>query len=243
MNNMWEDAFGYKKIEAFFSISAIEKIKKCIDKLTNEEDRKNYVWKYYEKDKKTINRIEYFVNYDETLHSVALDKNILKEVHKLLKDDPCLFKDKINFKYPGALGFTAHQDITAGWGKYSNKHVSVAIPLCDTNDKNGCLMFGEKTKTKLTEDHRDLERSAATNPCYTKTGDIIFFDSYAPHASYENNSSEKRPILFFTYTPKSEGNYYEIYHADKFKNVPPDIYKIKGRKYRSGNSNSLETEY
>ena len=25
---------------------------------------------------------------------------------------------------------------------------------------------------------------------------------------------------------------------DKFKSVPPDIFKIKGKKYRSGNSNS-----
>ena len=30
---------------------------------------------------------------------------------------------------------------------------------------------------------------------------------------------------------------YELYHSDKFKNVPPDIYKVKGKKYRSGNTN------
>ena len=71
----------------------------------------------------------------------------------------------------------------------------------------------------------------------TDIGDVILFDSYVPHASYENKTSDPRPILMFTYTPKSEGDYYEKYHADKFKNVPPDIYKEVGKSYRSGNTN------
>ena len=41
----------------------------------------------------------------------------------------------------------------------------------------------------------------------------------------------------FTYIPKAQGDYYEQYHRDKFKNVPPDIYKEKGKAYRSGNTN------
>ena len=58
----------------------------------------------------------------------------------------------------------------------------------------------------------------------------------------KNNSNYKRQILFLTYTPKSEGSFYEIYHSDKFKVVPPDICKVKGKTYRSNNTN-IKSEY
>ena len=89
--------------------------------------------------------------------------------------------------------------------------------------------------------HEDLLEDFEYNPITTNLGDIILFDSYIPHRSNLNNSQNERPILFFTYTFKKDGFHYEKYHSDKFKIVPPDIYKIKGKKYRSGNSNNETT--
>lgn len=240
---MWKNAFGYEKIESFFSFDEIDQIKGHVEMLIKDEDRKDYIWKYYEKDKKTLNRIEYFVNYNESLKNLSSNVNMMKLIEKKFNDKPVLFKDKINFKYPSGEGFSAHQDIAASWGKYSNKHITVAIPLCDTDEQNGCIFFGNKTKNKMTNDFEDLDENILLNPCPTKTGDIVLFDSYVPHASYKNNSDHPRTIMFFTYTPKQYGDFYEKYHADKFRNVPPDIYKIKGKKYRSGNSNSIQTFY
>ena len=152
-------------------------------------------------------------------------------------EESVLFKDKINYKYPGGEGFQPHQDITAGWGNYTNKHVSFALPLCDTDDENGGIYFGDTITEQLTPNFTDLTLELDYKLICTSLGDVIFFDSYVPHASYDNKTQDPRPFLFFTYTPKSDGDFYEQYHADKFKNVPPDIYKVKGKSYRSGNTN------
>ena len=242
--NTWNGAFGFQKIESFFSDIELQEIKKHVSKLALDKDRRDYVWKYYEKeDKEKLNRIEYFVNYNEELKALSLNEKIIKLVKIKLNDEPALFKDKVNFKYPGGEGFLPHQDIAAGWGEYCNKHVSVAIPLCDTDEENGCLFFGKKSRHMLTENFKDLDNDIFLEAAPSKAGDIFLFDSYVPHASYGNKSNFSRAILFFTYTPLSYGDFYEKYHSDKFINVPPDIYKVKGRKYRSGNSNSLEIEY
>jgi ectoine hydroxylase-related dioxygenase (phytanoyl-CoA dioxygenase family) len=233
----WNNAFGKKVIKQFFTNKEIDSIKKSVSKLTNEEDRKDYVWKFYESDSKNINRIEYFVNYNEMLRELANSKKILDEVNSLIGEESILFKDKINYKYPHGEVFKPHQDITAGWGDYTNRHVSLCIPLCNTDNENGGIYFGEKVTEQLTPKFTDLTDDLKYELVCTELGDVIFFDSYVPHTSYKNISENSRPLLFFTYTPKSEGDYYEKYHSDKFQNVPPDIYKEVGKSYRSGNTN------
>tara|TARA_R100000808_G_C2151295_1_gene160259 strand:- start:441 stop:1175 length:735 start_codon:yes stop_codon:yes gene_type:complete len=243
MRKKWENAFGKKIYKNLFCESEIETMLQMAVDLEQEEDRRDYVWKYYEQDRKTISRIEYFVNYHEQFFAIANDPTIIGIVEEVLGEEPILFKDKINYKYPVGEGFSLHQDIAAGWGMYTNVHVTIAIPLCDTTEENGCILFGETQTEQLTPNFQDLDDSFDLFECPTEKGDVIAFDSYVPHASYQNKSSHPRPVLFFTYTPKSHGDYYEKYHEDKFANVPPDIYKVKGKKYRSGNSNSIEKEF
>ena len=219
-------------------------IRSHVLELENKEDKKDFIWKFYEKDINRINRIEYFTKYDKYFYELAHSDNILKISEDLLGEKPILFKDKINFKYPEGEGFKAHQDISAGWGKYTNKHVTIAIPLCDTKNDNGCIYFGPKMTHMQTDYFQDINSDDINlEKVETQKGDIICFDSYVAHASYKNHSNNKRIIIFFTYTPFNDGDYYEIYHADKFKKVPPDIFKIKGKKYRSGNSNSEFHEF
>tara|TARA_B100000886_G_scaffold340543_1_gene311049 strand:+ start:9563 stop:10309 length:747 start_codon:yes stop_codon:yes gene_type:complete len=235
---IWMDSFGVKIIKNSFSSFEIEKINENVKFLEEEIDRKNYIWKFYEKKIRRINRIEYFVKFNKFFLELANDKRIIKIAHDLLGEKPILFKDKINFKYPGGEGFIPHQDVSAGWGMYCNKHVNIAIPLCDTNVENGCIYFGPRFTDMQTDYFEDMpEDSVTLEKKETNKGDLICFDSYVPHSSYSNKSDKKRIILFYTYTPFSSGDFYEKYHSDKFKNVPPDIYRKKGNSYRSGNTN------
>ena len=75
--------------------------------------------------------------------------------------------------------------------------------------------------------HDLLDYDSELTPVKTKKGDAVIFDSFIPHASFQNNSDKKRQIIFFTYTPLSLGSFYEEYHSDKFNAVPPDIFKVK----------------
>lgn len=232
--------FGFKKIENVFSPEEINNILSNVNIIKNIEDKKDFLWKYFNNEN-NISRIEYFVNFSDFFKQLSQNEKILNIVNKLMGEESIIFKDKINFKYPNEKGFLPHQDITAGWSNYTNKHITVGIPLCNTNDDNGCLYFSkDKINQQLTENFKDLDLDLEYNPVYTNIGDIVIFDSFIPHKSFTNNTSEERPFIYFTYTPKSEGSYYEKYHQDKFKNVPPDIYREKDKIYRSNFGVSFE---
>ena len=225
--------FGKIKVEKLFTLEEIKLILENINILKEKQDEKDYIWKYYN-DNNSISRIEYFVNDSSFFKELSQNKKILDLVSKLMGEEVILFKDKINFKYSGEEGFVAHQDISAGWSNYTNKHINVGIPLVETNLDNGCLFFStDNINQQLTENFKDLNQELNYQSLPTKIGDVILFDSYIPHKSFSNNTDLCRPIVYFTYTPKSEGNFYEKYHSDKFKNVPPDIYRDKNVKYRS----------
>ena len=50
-----------------------------------------------------------------------------------------LFKEKINFKMPGAPGFKAHQDQQAGWTRYAPIFVTALVTIDPATIENGCL--------------------------------------------------------------------------------------------------------
>ena len=222
-------------IKNYFSEVEIDKIYEQIMIIKNDKDRKNHVRKYYETDHITLNRIEYFVNYNKYLKDLAL------KLGQRFKNYT-FFKDKINFKYPYSQKFYPHQDITAGWGKYGKKHKTVAIFMSDTDLSNGCIKFvtDQIFDKMLTEEFKDLDYSIISEdryqPASVKKGDIIIFDSFIPHKSEINTSDKERICLFFSYVLDNDNNVYEEYHDDKFKNCPPDIYKKSGISYRSGNT-------
>jgi len=183
----FKNAFGVKKIENFFSNQEIKNIISQVKILIEHRDKKDFIWKFYEINKK-LNRIEYFVNHSEFFLKLSKSSKILNELTKLYSEEFVLFKDKINFKYPGGLGFEPHQDISAGWGRYTNFQISIAIPLADTTIENGAIEFGPKLIEMRTNFHEDLNEDFDYNHITTNLGDIILFDSYVPHMSNINNS-------------------------------------------------------
>ena len=71
--------------------------------------------------------------------------------------------------------------------------------MCDTNDDNGGIYFGETVTEQLTPNFTDLDMKLDYTLVPTTLGDAIFFDSYVPHASYDNRTEDPRPFLFFTH--------------------------------------------
>jgi hypothetical protein len=76
----------------------------------------------------------------------------------------------------------------------------------------------------------DMERLHA-RPVPTQPGDVVFFDSYTPHASGPNLTAEPRRVLYITYNRLSAGDLRARYYADKRKNFPPDIERDPTKTY------------
>jgi ectoine hydroxylase-related dioxygenase (phytanoyl-CoA dioxygenase family) len=157
-------------------------------------------------------------------------------VEQLLGEPAVLFKEKINFKFPGADGFKPHQDAQAGWNAYADFFVSALICVDEATPENGCLRIVENYRHRglfqlwrpLTDD--DLAGMHWVD-LPTQPGDIIFFDSYVPHASQPNMTERTRRIYYATYNRASAGDLMDRYYADKHKSFPPDIDRDPSKSY------------
>jgi len=69
-------------------------------------------------------------------------------------------------------------------------------------------------------------------PVPTGPGDVVFFDSFVPHASAPNLTANQRRVLYVTYNRASDGDHRVSYYADKRASFPPDIERLPGVAYR-----------
>jgi ectoine hydroxylase-related dioxygenase (phytanoyl-CoA dioxygenase family) len=197
---------------------------------------------YFEKslldpDRRLINRIENFYPYHDGFRALFDDDCVKGRVAELFGEPAVLFKEKINFKYPGGDGFKHHQDQAAGWWDYAPLFISVLISVDEATVENGCLEIAPGN-----DRHRLLEREwkpftpeeIKAMPFIqvpTRPGDVIFFDSFVPHGSYPNLSSGRRRILYVTYNRLSDGDHRVDYYAAKRKSYPPDCEREAGKEY------------
>jgi hypothetical protein len=197
---------------------------------------------YFEKSllepgRRIINRIENFYPYHEGFRELFDDDRILGRVSELFGETAVMFKEKINFKYPGGDGFKHHQDQAAGWGKFGRLFISALISVDDATVENGCLeiVSGQGQHRKLDREWKPYGeaeiKAMPFQPVPTQRGDVIFFDSFVPHGSYPNLTNSRRRVLYVTYGRLSEGDHRVQYYVEKRKNYPPDCEREAGKQY------------
>jgi ectoine hydroxylase-related dioxygenase (phytanoyl-CoA dioxygenase family) len=135
---------------------------------------------------------------------------------------------------PGGAGFKAHQDQQAGWGRYAPIFVTAMVSIDPATLDNGCLEIapGRHREGLLGEEWKPLEESGLDLQAVpTGPGDVLFFDSYAPHASKPNFTDQPRRILYLTHNLASDGDHRAQYYAEKHAAFPPDIERDAGKTY------------
>ena len=173
-------------------------------------------WVFYEASlldpsQQIINRIENIAAHHRGFRELA---DALKgAVGQLLGEEAVLFKEKINFKMPGGDGFKPHQDSQAGWDDYADYFISTLVCIDESTQENGCLeVAGGQHKKGLFRRWKPLTEDDMAGmdfvPCPTAPGDLIFFDSYAPHASEPNLTDRTRRLYYATYNSLSAGDHW-----------------------------------
>jgi 2-aminoethylphosphonate dioxygenase len=187
--------------------------------------------------KRIVQRIENFAPYHQGFHRLFAEGRMYRAVSELFGEDAILFKDKINYKMPGGDGFKPHQDAQAGWNAYARYYITVLASIDAATLENGCLelVAGRHRNGLAGDEWRPLAEEAIQGmefvPYPTKPGDAVFFDSYTPHRSAPNLTTEWRRVLYVTYNRASEGDHRTRYFADKRRSFPPDIEREPGKKY------------
>lgn len=187
--------------------------------------------------RRIVQRIEYFCGYHANFDRLV-NGELKAAVAGLLDEDAVLFKEKINFKLPGGAGFEPHQDQQAGWSAYAPLFVTALATIDPATLANGCLEMarGPRVSGLVGREWEPLSEAElagfALEPVPTEPGDVLFFDSYAPHASKPNGTDQARRILYLTYNRARDGDHRARYFADKRANFPPDIERPAGATYR-----------
>ena len=188
------DKYGIIKLNIKISKSKIYLFKKDVTKLINCKD--NRVYKYYEKDvtqKKQLFRIENFFYKKNQISKFLQSGYFEKILFTFFKKKFVLFKEKINLKPPGARKDHLHQDVQAGWLKYSKEFVSFVISIDESNSKNSNLIFdfsGNNSNKIIGKKIKKIKVKALKKPQFKniplKIGEIAMFNGYVPHMSKKN---------------------------------------------------------
>jgi hypothetical protein len=187
---------------------------------------------------RVIQRIENFCPYHAGFDAFVSNGRLRASVDQLLGATACLFKDKINFKMPGGAGFEPHQDQQAGWSRYAPMFVTAMVTVDRATHENGCLEMGDGARPAglIGAEWRPLDAAEMKEfrlvPVPTEPGDVLFFDSYAPHASKANMTDQPRRILYLTYNAAAGGDHRARYFAEKRASFPPDIERRPGIEYK-----------
>jgi ectoine hydroxylase-related dioxygenase (phytanoyl-CoA dioxygenase family) len=230
---------GFVVLKNAFPPSDAASIQSWATELAARPENRGEHWVYHEESQlepggQLINRIENMTPYHDGLAELA--DVLIPAVRQLFGEEAVLFKDKINFKMSGGDGFEPHQDSQAGWERYASYFINVMLCIDAATLENGCLQLARREGTELVGREWEpltAEQTAemAFEPYPTEPGDVIYFDSYAPHMSAPNHSPNMRRLYFATYNKKSEGDHLASYYADKRKNYPPDIEREAGKSY------------
>lgn len=234
---------GFIVIKNFLNRSQIRNLKTKINRKKIKFE-KNF--SYFEKIKKKLKlrRIEKISEQLSDAKKLVHSKKILTLLKKLTKKNNELFKDKLNFKYPGGKGYVPHIDghfywrdknnrIKRGWSIYSNSFTNVVIPLERTDKDNGCLYLSPKSDlkklgnnwseitNKLDKFTPNIKKKFLKKfkffPAELNAGDILIFDWHCAHKSSNNNSKKSRMIFYATYCSKTKNikNARRKYYNDK----------------------------
>ncbi len=247
---------GFLKIKNFFEKKEISTVRENIKRNIKKNNKKYFF--YYEKikKKKVLRRIEKISEYSKDAKKIIYNKKIKKITKILTNNNFKLFKEKLNFKYPGGEGFKPHIDghflwkdknnkIRNGWKEYSNDFLSIVIPLEKVNKKNGCLELSSLQNTKkiglnfneITSNivkftpnvKKSLLKKFKWTPIEMDIGDILIFNWKCAHKSRKNYSSNSRMIFYATF-----------YKSNKIKNVKRKYYLDKQKSLNPVKNKSLQ---
>jgi 2-aminoethylphosphonate dioxygenase len=233
---------GYLVARNFFNAAEVGQLLRWTEELQTAPEVSGRHWVYREDSvttpgKRVIQRIENFCPYHEGFDRAIREGPLVRWTAALMGGPVVLFKDKINFKMPGGAGFKAHQDQQAGWSAYASLFITVLLGIDDATPENGCLevVAGAHRQGLIGEEWKpipdDVMARLPAKPLPTRRGDVVFFDSYVPHASQPNLTDRPRRVLYVTYNRAAEGDQRARYYADKHRNFPPDIEREPGKTY------------
>ena len=154
------------------------------------------------------------------------DARLVALVESIYGEPACLFKEKLIFKPPGAMGYNLHQDIPRYWEGFPRTFLTVLVPIDAATRENGCTEVfsgyhhaflsppGRPDLYLLPDDVVDPRRRVKL---VLEPGDVAIFHGLTPHRSEPNRSRAFRRTLYVSYNALSEGGDQRAAHYREFQ--------------------------
>lgn len=188
-------------------------------------------------------RFEYLLGSDAGFADFVA-KRVTTAVSALGGEAYVAFKDKENEKHPGGGAFGPHQDFAAYQAFGPTFNLTAMLSVDPATAANGCLAFATNFRDVAASMPGAVLRRVDGQPLFafqeggpqngdileagvaamawrlieTDPGDLVVFDSFAPHRSAPNQTAASRRAMFLTYSRAREGAWYDRYYADKRAN-------------------------
>jgi hypothetical protein len=212
---------GFLVLRGKLSPARVDEIRDWVDEIAGWADTDGPGLHHFEQTSTgpTIARSEDLIGHHAGIRAF-LTEGLLPGIAGKLFDEPAvLYKEKINYKQPGGGGFAPHQDAPAY--RFVDHHVSVMVPIDAATRASGCLWVARGHEQGLMEMDGLKGLSTAVveeltwHPVELRPGDLLWFDSYAPHHSDTNTTDIARRALYLTYNAESAGDFRTTYYEDK----------------------------
>ena len=113
-------------------------------------------------------------------------------------------------------------------------YITAGMCIDHASVENGYIEVatGWHKKGLLGAEWKPLEGTALPYCCIQcLPGDVMIFNSYIPHWSSINNSTEPHRTIPLKYNLERDGGKLNQYYRDKRRDFPPDIERLRGKKY------------
>jgi len=245
----YRDSFcksGFVKLDNFFEDAQMASLRREVDQI----HLLNGIIAVREKDQpELLCRVEDFLDKLPELKSLVFE-NVIPVVSELMGEDAVVFKEKLNFKWPGGGAFRPHQDFPAYRFFPPDYHITAMISVDSSNEENGCLQFCGVYReilagfrgidpSRLAQGREQLPQNQQGDireeiqsklqwlKVPTQPRDLVLFDSYVPHYSEPNSSpNQSRQAIFITCNAKSFGEFRTDYYRLKRKDPGNPMFHV-----------------
>ncbi|MFO1002372.1 MAG: phytanoyl-CoA dioxygenase family protein [Planctomycetaceae bacterium] len=230
MKNPQYKSDGYAIARGLFSLEEIATISAEANRVFARRDLIDFNnlrcrWlNHYETKECRFDCFDPITDLSEPIDRIARDSRLLKWLESLYGEEACLFKDKLIYKPPGAMGYALHQDYIS-WPSFPKSFLTVLIPIDPATDENGAteIFPGTHRQGYLSAsdgDYHELPESAVAGTqglrLCLEPGDVAVFDGMLPHRSAPNKSNSWRRQLYLSYNAKSDGGDQRTAHYREF---------------------------
>lgn len=221
---------GFLVLPSFFTAAEVANVAREADALARlteivHADNLRCRWQSHrETGEPILDTLDPVSDLSPAIAGLALSGPLRDVMSDLFGEPACLFKDKLIYKPPGALGHAPHQDYIA-WPTFPKTFTTALVAIDAADEVNGCLSVfrGHHVRGYLSPrdgDYHDLPQSlfdeGSRVELKLRPGDIAVFGCLLPHGSPPNLSARPRRHLYLSYNALSDGGDARGKHYDEF---------------------------